>query len=249
MFVCVSGGSVTERLILAGSVCVCVCVHQVCVHVCMQCVTVCRQCVHVTAGFQTFDRFINCWSAGFKTSPVYAKSKSGSISWLARSKSGPVHALDGLPPCVRGQQSFRVPNKSYWKEAAKQSGNDASQFFFKLVLALLVRLAGASTNASSDRFSIRSALALVGSCSWDVYLACNLPAYFSKSFGQQSYCLGYGLFVWQVCTALIPFGLFVNHSANFQAIRPAFKLFSLVYKWHTSLWKRANQFKNWMTGL
>ena len=32
----------------------------------------------------------------------------------------------------------------------KQSGNDASQFFYKLVLALLDRLTGAPTDASAD---------------------------------------------------------------------------------------------------
>ena len=33
-------------------------------------------------------------------------------------------------------------DKSYWKEAAKQSVNEARQFIFMLVLALLVSLAG-----------------------------------------------------------------------------------------------------------
>ena len=33
-------------------------------------------------------------------------------------------------------------DKSYWKEASKQSVNEASQFIFMLVLALLVSLAG-----------------------------------------------------------------------------------------------------------
>ena len=173
--------------------------------------------------YKPFNR-IASWSARFETVPVYAKSKSRSISRLARSKSGPAHALDGLPPRACGQRSFRVPNKSYWKEAAKRSGNDASQSFFKLVLALLVRLAGAPTNASSDRsqYPIRTGVGWVS-------LACNLPVCFSKSFGQQSCCSGLWLFVWQVCTAFIPFELFVNHSASFQAIRPAFKPFGLVY--------------------
>ena len=43
---------------------------------------------------------------------------------------------------------FVCPIKAIGK---KQSGNEASQFFFKLVLALLVRLAGAPTNTSADR--------------------------------------------------------------------------------------------------
>ena len=41
--------------------------------------------------------------------------------------------------------------------------------------------------------------------------------------------------VWQVCTAFIPFGLFVNHPASFQVIWPGFKPFGLVYKRDTSL--------------
>ena len=73
-------------------------------------------------------------------SPFYVKSKSGSISWDVRSKSGPAHALDGLPPCACSQQSFMRANKSYWKEAAKQSMNEASKLIFMLVLALLVSL-------------------------------------------------------------------------------------------------------------
>ena len=167
--------------------------------------------------------WIVSWSAGFKTGPVYAKSKSRSITWLARSKSRAAHALDGLPPCACGQRSFRVPNKSYWKEAAKQSGNDASQFFFKLVLALLVRLAGAPTNASSDpsQYPIPISVGWVSLARLPcLYLACTLPVSVSKLFGQQSCCLGYGLFVWQVCTTFIPFGLLV---LTFQ---PASKPFS-----------------------
>ena len=46
------------------------------------------------------------------TGPVYAKSKSGSISRLVWLKSGPVHALDGLPPRAHGKQLFCVPDKS-----------------------------------------------------------------------------------------------------------------------------------------
>ena len=62
--------------------------------------------------YKPFNQIVS-WSARFKTGLVYAKSKSGSINWLARSKSGPAHALDGLPPCAHGQRSFCVPNKSY----------------------------------------------------------------------------------------------------------------------------------------
>ena len=69
-----------------------------------------------------FNRIIS-WSVGSKNGPVYTKSKSGSISRCAWSKSGPAHALDGLPPRARGQRSFRCTDKIYWKEAAKQSRN------------------------------------------------------------------------------------------------------------------------------
>ena len=57
------------------------------------------------------------WLAGFKTGWVYTKSKSGSISWCAWSKSGPAHAVDSLPLCAYGQQSFVCATKSYWKES------------------------------------------------------------------------------------------------------------------------------------
>ena len=128
-----------------------------------------------------------------------------------------------------------------WKEAAKQSGNEASQFFFKL----LVSLAGAPTNTSTDRFQYLIRAGVHGG------LACatTLPVCFSKSL---SACLGHRLFVWQVCTAFIPFGLLVNYSTSFQTVQPASKLFSLVYKQdHFGLYnrKRANPFKNWMTSL
>ena len=96
----------------------------------------------------------------------------------------------------------------------KQSGYEASQFFY---LALLVRLAGATTNASTDQSQYSDPR-------WHwLGLACEtytLPVYFSKSFGQLSCCSGYGLFVWHVCTAFIPFGLLVNLSASFQTVQP-----------------------------
>ena len=121
----------------------------------------------------------------------------------------------------------------------KQSGNGASQFFFKFVLV--------GANASADRFQYPSR-AGVGWVSFArlpcLYVACTLPACFSKLFGQLSCCLGYGLFVWQVCTAFILSGLLVNLSASFQAIRPAFKPFGLVYKpdyFALYNWKWANQ--------
>ena len=80
--------------------------------------------VYVTAGCQTFELFnrIVSWLARFKTGPVYAKSKSGSISRLTQSKGEPAHALDGLLPRAHGQRSFRVANKSYRKEAIWERG-------------------------------------------------------------------------------------------------------------------------------
>ena len=94
-------------------------------------------------------KWIVSWSARCKTGPVYAKSKSGSISQLVRSKSRPAHVLDGLPPRAHGPWSFHVPNKSYRKEAIWEQGY--SQFFFKLALALIIWLAGAPSIASVDR--------------------------------------------------------------------------------------------------
>ena len=105
--------------------------------------------------YKPFNRIVS-WSARFKTGPVYVKLKSGSISRLAQSKSRPAHALGGLSPRVHGQRPFRVLERS-----CKTTGGmilEASQFFFKLLLALLVSHTGAPTNASADRFqySIRA---------------------------------------------------------------------------------------------
>ena len=41
------------------------------------------------------------------------------MSWCARSKSGPVHALDGFAPWAHGQWSLYANKATYWKEAAK----------------------------------------------------------------------------------------------------------------------------------
>ena len=95
-----------------------------------------------------------------------------------------------------------------------------SQFFFKLLLALLVSHTGAPNNASMDRFQylIHAGVGWVSLVSlpcWLLQLIC---------------CLGHRLFVWQVCTGFMPFGLLVNHSACFQAVQPAFKPFGPVYK-------------------
>ena len=54
--------------------------------------------------------------------------------------------LDSLPPCACGQWPFMCGDKSDWKEAAKQSGKKASQFFFMLFSALLVGLASETTS-------------------------------------------------------------------------------------------------------
>ena len=87
-----------------------------------------------------FNRIIS-WLAGYKTGPVYMKSKSGSISQRTWSKSRPAHVLDGLAPRAHGQLSITctVNFKLLERSCETQSGNEASQFFFMLVLALLVR--------------------------------------------------------------------------------------------------------------
>ena len=81
--------------------------------------------------FKLFNQIIS-WLARFKTTPVYAKSKSGSVSQRA---CEPAHVLDSLPPRVHGEWFFTCTcaDKSYWKEAVKQSGNKASRFLYLLV--------------------------------------------------------------------------------------------------------------------
>ena len=97
-------------------VCVCVCAHEckqvcqcMCVCVCMsvsKCVNVCvcvcvyLKCICYRPDFKPLNviqlDYNLSWPGRFKTGPVYEKSKSGSISQRARSKSRPTHALDGL---------------------------------------------------------------------------------------------------------------------------------------------------------
>ena len=99
-----------------------------------------------------------------------------------------------------------------------QSGNKASQFFFTLVLALLVSL---TSNAGADRFQY-----LIHSGVGWVLLA--ILQCFSKPLGQLSFCFrawavySVSLYsfhaVWAACKLLL----------HFQVIRPAFKPFSLV---------------------
>ena len=85
-------------------------------------------------------------------------------------------------------------------------------------MALLVGLVSETQPTPAQiAFSIRSTLAFVGSS-----FETTLLVYFSKSFSQLSWSLGHGLFVRQACTAFMPFGLFANHSASFQAIQPGF---------------------------
>ena len=119
------------------------------------------------------------------------------------------------------------------REAAKQSGNEASQFFFMLILALLVSLTGETqpTPARID-FSIRSALALVGSRLRDYlawYTSVNRLASFMQ-FRPRAVCLASLYSFHAVRAACKPFGQLPSHSVSFQAIRPAFKPFGLVSK-------------------
>ena len=54
---------------------------------------------------------------------------------------------------------FMCADKSYWKEAAKQSVNEAGQFIFMLVSALIVSLTGETKPMQARiHFSIRSSV-------------------------------------------------------------------------------------------
>ena len=113
-----------------------------------------------------------------------------------------------------------------WKEAAKQSGNEpeASPFFFKLLLALLVSHTGAPTNASEDRFQYL----ICAGVGW--VLLAGLPIDSLPCLYASVNILFRPRAVWHVCTGFVPFGLLVNHLACFQAVQPAFKPFGPVYK-------------------
>ena len=161
--------------------------------------------------------WIISWSAGFKTGPVYTQSKSRSIWRQAWSKSRPVHVLDSLAPRARGQRSFACADKSCWIEAVKHS---LGTRLVGLSLTCYLLVSQARLNqCQRGSLSVRT---LIGSRLWD-YLACSILlsvlVCFSKSFGQLSCRSGHRLVVWQACTAFIPFGLLVNHSASFQAIK------------------------------
>ena len=61
--------------------------------------------------FKTFN-WIMSWSARFKTSPVYKKSKLGQQASTYSQKAGPTRALDGLLLRVHSQWSFACADKA-----------------------------------------------------------------------------------------------------------------------------------------
>ena len=98
--------------------------------------------IYVTAGpvRKPFNQIIG-WSARFKASPVYTKSKNGSIYRLTQSKVGPcMHWMACHLMCMVNCLS-RVLIKATGR-SCKTTWEEASQFFFMLILALLVSLAG-----------------------------------------------------------------------------------------------------------
>ena len=124
-------------------------------------------------------------------------------------------------------------------------------------LTLLVSLASQTlpTNASARCFQYQSdwLWGLLGLRLPCLYASVNCSASFYTAwatgcwFSQLSTCSHLG-----GCTAFMLSGLFVNHLASFQAVRPAFKPFGLVSKldyFALYNWKWPNQFKNLMTGL
>ena len=127
-----------------------------------------------------------------------------------------------LVPVVNGLSRYK---KLLERSCKTQSGNEASQL---LVLALVFSLAS-KTQPTPARIGYRkrSALALVGSPAWKITL---LVCFCTSLASFHTVHAGHGLFVRQVCTAFMPFGLLVNLSTRFQAIRPAFKPFGPVSK-------------------
>ena len=97
---------------------------------------------------------------------------------------------------------------------------EASQFFFKLLLALLVSHTGAPTNASADRFQylIRAGVGWLSLAS----LPC-LYASVNMLFGPRAVCLASLYRFHAVRAACKPFSVL-------QVVQPAFKLFGPVYK-------------------
>ena len=184
--------------------------------------------VYITARFQILDQFVNrstrliiSWLAGFKTGPVYTKSKHGSISWHAWSKSGPAHVLDGLAPHAHGQQSFMCANESYWKEAAKH--NLWTRVLFMLVLALLVSLASPNQCQCGSLSVSNPCWCWLGLARLWCLLCLDICLYASANRSVSFHVQATGsLFDKFDCTAFMLFRLLVNHSASFQAIRPGF---------------------------
>ena len=94
---------------------------------------------------------------------------------------------------------------------------EASQFFFKLLLALLVSNTGAPTNASTDRFQylIHTGVGWVSLAS----LPC-LYASVNMLFGPHAVCLASLYRFHAVRAACKPFSVLPSHSASFQTVQP-----------------------------
>ena len=126
-----------------------------------------------------------------------------------------MHALDGLPPRAHGW-SLCVLERSCKNN--RRTSLEASQFFFKLLLAnLLVSHAGAPTNASTDRFQYL----ICASVGWVslVSLPC-LYASVNMLFGPWAVCLASLYRFHAVQAACKPFSVPPNRSASFQTVRP-----------------------------
>ena len=93
---------------------------------------------------------------------------------------------------------------------------EASQFFFKLLSALLVSHTGASTNASADRFQYL----ICAGVGW-VSLA-SLPCLYASVnmlFGPRAVCLASLYRFHAVQAACKPFSVLPSRSASFQTVR------------------------------
>ena len=99
----------------------------------------------------------------------------------------------------------------------RRTSLEASQFFFKLLLALLVSHTGAPTNASTDRFQylIRAGVGWVSLAS----LPC-LYASVNMLFGSRAVCLASLYRFRAVRAACKPFHVLPSRSASFQTVRP-----------------------------
>ena len=99
----------------------------------------------------------------------------------------------------------------------RESSLEASQFFFKLLLALLVSHTGAPTNASADRFQylIRAGIVWV--------LLASLPCLYASVnmlFGPRAVCLAILYRFHAVRAACKLFSVLPSRSASFQTVRP-----------------------------